>query len=47
MSNKTFIKILIVIAALGLILTACHMAYIVYAYGNSSIIQFVARENWP
>ena len=47
MSNKTFIRILIVISVVGVLLTAAHMAYIAYAYGNSSIIQFVAREYWP
>lgn len=47
MSDKTFIRLVIVIAVVGFVLTAAHMAYIVYAYDNSSIIQFVAREYWP
>ncbi|MBO4460087.1 MAG: hypothetical protein J5715_03565 [Clostridiales bacterium] len=47
MSDKKFIRILIVIAVAGTLLTAAHMAYIAYAYNNSSIIQFVAREYWP
>lgn len=45
MSDKTFIRILIIIAAAGLLLTAAHAVYIYKAYENSSIIHFIAEEN--
>lgn len=44
MSDRTFIVTLIVIATLGVVATAAHLAYIGWAYRNSSIVQFVARE---
>ena len=46
MSERTFLKILIIIAVIGVIVTVAHMIYICHAYPNSSIIQFVAREKW-
>lgn len=47
MSDKRFLRILITIIVLGLILTALHIVYIIHAYQNASIIQFIAREWWP
>ena len=47
MSDKKFIRILIIIVALGLIVTVAHEAYIYYAYQRSSIIYFISREIWP
>ncbi len=47
MSDKTFIKILIAVLAVGVLLTGLHMAYIVYAYEHSSIIYFISQEWWP
>lgn len=47
MSDKKFIRILIVIVVIGLVLTALHIAYIAMGYTNSSIIQFISREWWP
>lgn len=47
MSDKTFIKTLIVVVTAGVILTGLHMAYVVHAYRNSSIIYFISQELWP
>lgn len=47
MSDKTFLKVLIAVLTLGVIITGLHMAYIVYAYKNSSIIYFISQEIWP
>ena len=46
MSDRKFIRILIIIVLIGIIFTAAHAIYICYAYQNSSIIQFIARELW-
>lgn len=46
MSNKTFIKILLLISIAGLLLTIAHGVYIYYAYTNSSIIYFISKEIW-
>ncbi|WP_192575367.1 hypothetical protein [Butyrivibrio fibrisolvens] len=46
MSNKTFIKILLLISVAGLLLTIAHAVYIYYAYTNSSIIYFISKEIW-
>lgn len=46
MDDSKFIKILIMIVVLGIIATIAHAVYICYAYYNSSIIQFIARELW-
>ena len=46
MSDKKFVRIMIIIAVIGIIITAAHVAYICKAYPNSSIIQYVARELW-
>lgn len=46
MSDSKFIRILIIVALLGLIATIAHCVYICFAYQNSSIIQFIARELW-
>lgn len=47
MSDKTFMRILIAVLAVGVLLTGLHMAYVVHAYRNSSIIYFISQEWWP
>lgn len=46
MRDRRFIRILLVIVLIGIMITAVHSIYICYAYQNSSIIQFIARELW-
>ncbi len=46
MQNDKFIKILYTVLILCALITIIHMGYIVYAYRNSSIIRFIARELW-
>ncbi|MBO7404878.1 MAG: hypothetical protein J6V24_07935 [Clostridia bacterium] len=46
MSDRKTVGILIAVAAAGLIITAAHAVYLVFAYQNASIIQFIARELW-
>ncbi len=47
MIERKFIRTLIIVALLGVIITIAHFIYIYFAYQNSSIIQFIAREIWP
>lgn len=44
MSDRKFRIILNIIIVLGLLLTIAHAVYIYFAYQDSSIIQFIARE---
>ena len=46
MTDRKFIRILIIVAVIGLVLTITHAVYIGYSYPRSSIIQFIARELW-
>lgn len=46
MKESAFYKLLIVITAVCLLLTAAHLCYAVYAYQHCSIIQFIAKEPW-
>ena len=46
MSDRAFIRLLILVASVGMIATAAHCIYICFAYRDSSIIQFIARELW-
>lgn len=46
MSDRKFIRILIIVALIGMIATIAHCVYICFAYQNASIIQFIARELW-
>lgn len=46
MSDKLFLRIVILIVIAGVILTAVHAAYILYAYKHSSIIYFISKEVW-
>lgn len=46
MSNRTFLRILITVVLIGMLATIAHCVYIYFAYQNSSIIQFIARELW-
>ncbi|MBQ8397875.1 MAG: hypothetical protein IJX53_06740 [Clostridia bacterium] len=46
MRERTFTALLIALAALGVVLTAAHLVYAVYAYQHCSIIYFIAEELW-
>ncbi len=46
MSDRKFIRILIIIVLIGIMITVVHAIYICHAYQKSSIIQFIARELW-
>lgn len=46
MKTKTFIWILAIVLLLGTVFTICHLLYMAEAYEHSSIIQFIAGENW-
>ena len=46
MSDRKFIRILIIIVLIGIMITVVHSIYICHAYQGSSIIQFIARELW-
>ena len=46
MSEQKFMRILIITVLLGVLITITHAVYIYFAYPNSSIIQFIAREVW-
>lgn len=47
MSNKKFYILFAIVIGVGILATIGHAIYIRYAYENSSIIQFIAREWWP
>ncbi|WP_155832339.1 hypothetical protein [Butyrivibrio sp. MC2013] len=47
MSDKKFIRALIIIAAVGMLITAAHAIYVYKAYQKSSIIYFISQELWP
>ncbi|MBR4733490.1 MAG: hypothetical protein IK081_12050 [Lachnospiraceae bacterium] len=47
MSDRAFIRLMIIVILLGMLATIAHCIYICFAYQNSSIIQFIARELWP
>lgn len=46
MKPKTFVILLIVAVVVCLLLTAAHLAYAVWAFPRSSIIEFIAKELW-
>lgn len=46
MKDRTFLRVLIALAAICLVLTMAHFAWAVYAYQHCSIIEFIARELW-
>ena len=46
MKNRTFLRILILTAGIGLALTIAHFLYAVYAYQHCSIIYFIGKELW-
>lgn len=46
MKPRTFTILLMVLIALGLVLTLAHAIYAVYAYQHCSIIYFIAKELW-
>lgn len=46
MSERTYQKLLMVVAGVCLLLTFLHVGYAVHAYRHSSIIQFIGREWW-
>lgn len=46
MNDSLFRKLLTAVVAAGILLTAAHLAYAVYAYQHCSIIYFIAKELW-
>lgn len=46
MKGKTFRIVLFTVLVFCILLTVAHVAYAVYAYGNSSIIYFISKELW-
>ena len=46
MKERTFYIALGVIVAVGVIATAALVIYTAYAYSNSSIITYIAKEIW-
>lgn len=46
MKDKHFYVLLFALIGIGALLTLSHVAYMVYAYPNSSIIYFVSKELW-
>lgn len=46
MKSKAFYRVLIILLVVCVVFTAIHIAYAVYAYQYSSIIQFIAKELW-
>ena len=46
MKAGTFERVLLGVIAIGLLLTALHVIYDVYAYQHSSIVYFIAKELW-
>ena len=46
MKDKLFYGILFTLIGIGTLITLSHVAYMIYAYPNSSIIYFVSKELW-
>ncbi len=46
MKTKTFLTLLIIIAAICTALTVAHIIYMIYAYQHCSIIYFIGKELW-
>lgn len=46
MKDKVFYSLLFVLLGTGILVTLSHLAYMLYAYPNSSIIYFVSKELW-
>ena len=46
MKEKRYIRLLWVVLILCIILTIAHMIYVINAYQQCSIIQFIAKELW-
>lgn len=46
MDEKRFFKILVSVVIICSLLTLLHMIYGIFAYKQSSIIQFIAKELW-
>ena len=47
MSEQLYRKLLIIVAAVGLLICIAFTAYTVREYLNCSIIAFIANEWWP
>lgn len=47
MSEKKYSRLVYWLLGACSVLTAGHLAYVVYAYAHCSIVQFIARELWP
>ncbi len=46
MKEKYFRILLLAVLAVCIAVTAVHIAYDVYSYGNSSIIYYISKELW-
>ena len=46
MKDKVFYGVLFALLGIGVLVTLAHLAYMLYAYPNSSIIYFVSKELW-
>ncbi len=46
MKEKTFWIVLCSVIALGVVLTAAHFIYAIYAYQHCSVIYFIGEELW-
>ena len=46
MTDRTFYRVLAAVVALCTVLTLAHVGYGAWAYQNSSIVQFIAKEPW-
>lgn len=46
MSNKVFNRLLAVVLAICMIVTAAHLIYAIEAYQKCSIIYFIGKEMW-
>jgi len=46
MSEKLFLKLLILVLAVCVIGTLIHFIYAIYAYQHCSIIYFIGKELW-
>ncbi|MBO7600596.1 MAG: hypothetical protein J6S95_05545 [Lachnospiraceae bacterium] len=46
MSDRKFLRVLLGIVIAGLLLSICHVIYIILAYPNSSIIYYISKELW-
>ena len=46
MSDRKFVILLAVLLAVCVIVTLCHLVYVIDAYKSCSIIYFIGKELW-